>query len=93
MSRRRPTPNPHRPSGPELALEELCVKFGYCLPPAEQQAILDNLPADADAFIDAVVTAEGLDPNLMTKQERGPMVEIVTRRLVYNDYADGFAAD
>lgn len=84
MSRRRPTLNAHRPSDPELALEELCVKLGYCLPPSEQQAILDNLPADADAFVDAVVAAEGRDPGLMTKQERRPMVEIVTR-LVYND--------
>jgi hypothetical protein len=84
MSRRRPTTNPYRPSNPELALGELCVKLGYCLPPSEQEAILNNLPADADAFVDAVVIAEGLDPTWMTKQERRPMLEIVAR-LVYND--------
>ena len=83
MSRRRPSTDPSRPSNPQLALDELCVKLGYCIPPHEQQAILDAVPADADAFVDAVVRAEGLDPERMTKDERRPMVEIVTR-LVYS---------
>jgi hypothetical protein len=84
VSRRRPTADPHRPSNPQLALEELCVKLGYCLPPTAQDAIVNDLPVDADAFVDAVLTAEGLDPTLSTKRERNRMIEIVTR-LVYND--------
>jgi hypothetical protein len=67
-----------------LALQELCVKFGYCLSPEDQQAILASSPVDADAFVDAVLTAEGRDPNLITKQERRPMVEAATR-LAYGD--------
>ena len=67
-----------------MALGELCVKLGYCIPPSDQQAIIDNLPTSADALVDAVVIAEGLDPAVMTKEQRRPMVEIVSR-LVYND--------
>ena len=67
-----------------MALEELCVKFGYCLSPDDQQGILNSSPIDADAFVDAVLTAEGRNPSLVTKQERRPMVETVTR-LAYGD--------
>jgi len=79
VSRRRPAANPAAPSGAERALEELCVKLGYCLPPDEQKTILSNPPADADAFVDAVLVAEGRDPELITRQERRPMVEIAAR--------------
>lgn len=84
MSRRHPGVNRKRPSGAELALGELCVKLGYCLPANEQDAILSKPPLDADAFVDAVLIAEGRDPYLISKLERRPMVEIATR-LVYND--------
>ena len=60
------------------------MKLGYCLPPHEQEAILDNPPPDADAFVDAVLVAEGRDPDLITKQERRPMIEIVTK-FVFRD--------
>ena len=71
-----------RPGSPvEAALEELCVKLGYCLPPSEQDAILSDPPADADAFVDAVLTAEGLDPGSITRPQRSRMIEIVTKFL------------
>ena len=76
--------HPPSPSGAERALEQLCVKLGYCLPPHEQEAILTDLPSDAEAFVDAVLVAEGRDPALITKQERRPMVEIAAK-LAYPD--------
>jgi hypothetical protein len=84
VGKRRPAPNPWSPSGAERALEELCVKLGYCLAPDEQATILSNPPLNADAFVDGVLVAEGRDPNLITKQERRPMIEIVTT-LVYGE--------
>jgi len=85
MSKRHPAKNPKRASRAEGALGELCAKLGYCLPPDDQEAILSNPPPDADAFVDAVLIAEGRDPNLMTKQERRPMLDIVGEWAVYDD--------
>jgi hypothetical protein len=47
----------------EALLYELCVVLGFCLPPDEQARLREFPPADADAFADAVIRAEGLDPH------------------------------
>ena len=57
------------------------MKLGYCLPPSEQDAILSAPPTDADAFVDAVLVAEGLDPDSITKPQRSRMIEIVAKFL------------
>jgi len=44
-------------------LDELCVDLGFCLPPDGQAQLMNNPPADIDAFTDAVIRAEGLDPH------------------------------
>jgi len=43
-------------------LEELCVKFGFCLPPEANERVLSETPADAESFARAVFAAEGVDP-------------------------------
>lgn len=43
-------------------LYEACTKGGFCLPESEQQRLIDDPPHDVDAFTDAIVRAEGLDP-------------------------------
>lgn len=65
----------------EAALEELCVNLGYCLPPSEQEALLSDPPANIEAFVDAVLLAEGLDPDSVAKPQRGQMIEIVSKFL------------
>jgi hypothetical protein len=75
--------NDQRTSRAELALSELCSKLGYCIPPDDQEAILTNPPPDADAFIDAVLVAEGFDPRLSLKQDRRPMLDVVNTWAVY----------
>src|SRR4051794_25293000 len=85
MSKRHHGTKPTRASRAEGALGELCTKLGYCLPPDAQEAILSNPPSDVGAFVDAVLIAEGRDPNLMTKQERRPMIDIVTNWAVYDE--------
>jgi hypothetical protein len=39
------------------------MQLGFCLPPAEQVRLTDDPPDSADAFTDAIFTAEGLDPS------------------------------
>jgi hypothetical protein len=41
---------------------ELCVELGFCLPPEAQRRLQSALPAGAEAFADAVLAAEGMDP-------------------------------
>jgi hypothetical protein len=54
--------NPVRQQVLQTLLDELCVDLGFCLPADAQARILNNSPADIDAFTDAVIRAEGLDP-------------------------------
>jgi hypothetical protein len=46
----------------EAALYELCLKYGYCLPPDAQDRLLANPPPTSEAFAEALLLAEGLDP-------------------------------
>jgi hypothetical protein len=48
-------------------------------PPDERDAILRDPPPDPEAFIDAVPVAEGRDLNIVLKQERRPMLDVVER--------------
>ena len=62
----------------EAALEELCVGYGYCISEEHAEAILADLPDDPDAFLDAVLLADGPgDPRLMDKRDREPLREVV----------------
>ena len=45
-------------------LEELCVDLGFCLRPEAQARIQEKPEADVDSFTDAVIRAEGLDPQV-----------------------------
>jgi hypothetical protein len=91
MSRRHPTKS-KRGSRAEAALSELCVRFGYCIPPEAAQAILAQPSADADAFLDAVIVAEGLDPTLMSSTMRRPLIEVVNDWL-YDERGRGSVSD
>jgi len=52
------------PPQAEALLAELCVVLGFCLPPDEQVRLRESPPTDVDAFTDAVIRAEGLDPHV-----------------------------
>jgi hypothetical protein len=43
-------------------LSELCVDLGFCLPPDKQAHLQNEPPIEVDAFTDAIIRAEGLDP-------------------------------
>jgi len=50
------------PNQVQALLSELCVVLGFCLPPDEQARLRESPPTEVDAFTDAVIRAEGLDP-------------------------------
>ncbi|MEV4757299.1 hypothetical protein AB0J86_19585 [Micromonospora sp. NPDC049559] len=41
-------------------LRELCVRLGFCLPPAEIRRLCESPPGSVDSFTDAVFEAEGM---------------------------------
>lgn len=59
----------------EAALDELCRRFGYCLKAEDSAAIMPDPPKSADAFVDAVLIGEGLDPKLCDKHSRTELIE------------------
>jgi predicted RNA-binding Zn-ribbon protein involved in translation (DUF1610 family) len=58
-------------------LDELCVTLGFCLPPDAQEELKSNPPGDVDAFTDAVIRAEGMDPGLIDSALRRQIRELV----------------
>ena len=65
----------------EALLYELCVRYGYCLPSDKRDAIVAKPPSDAETFVDAVLRAEGLEPDSVDKQARKVLVAMVERWL------------
>lgn len=50
---------------PQRLLDQLCVRFGFCLAPADQLRLTRSPPRDAKGFVDAVYRAEGLVPDAL----------------------------
>ena len=48
-------------------LYELCVDWGFCIPPADAQRIVSTKPLTADQFAYAVLTAEGFVADCETR--------------------------
>ena len=51
----------------ELLLEQLCTDLGFCLPPAECARLLALPPTGVRDFTNAILAAEGMDPELADK--------------------------
>jgi hypothetical protein len=61
----------------EALLDHLCVKFGFCLPPDAKEALRTDPPKGVQAFTDAVITAEGMDPIFLDTSLRRRMRDMV----------------
>jgi hypothetical protein len=46
----------------EQLLYDLCVDWGFCLPPSAQEAIVEKIDWNADEFACKVLEAEGMNP-------------------------------
>lgn len=68
----------------EKVLDDLCVVLGFCLHvlgfclhPEEKAKLRTDPPSGVDAFTDAVIRAEGMDPVYVDGDPRRRMQEIV----------------
>lgn len=61
----------------DALLEELCVKYGFCLPPDEHARLVTNPPVDPARFTEEVLRVEGLDQSLMDESLRKTLVSVV----------------
>ena len=59
-------------------LDDLCSLLGFCLGPEQRSALLAAAPSDAAAFVDAVVRAEGLEPQAIDQRLLRQMATRVT---------------
>jgi hypothetical protein len=75
----------------EALLDELCATYGYCLPSDQEAAILADPPQDLDldAFVDAVLLADGDDPGLTDKRIRAELSDVVRDWLFDDDRGKG----
>ena len=76
----KPSSSPGATSEIALLLDELCTELGICLPPTER-ARLQARPMDVDSFVEAVLLAEGLDPELVDRALRRQIRERFLNRL------------
>jgi len=51
-------------------LDELCTRNGFCLPLIEQQRLEKDPPEDVNSFANAVLVAEDLNPELVSRPTR-----------------------
>jgi hypothetical protein len=61
----------------QRVLDDLCVVLGFCLGPAENARLRSDPPEGVDAFVDAVIRSEGMDPTRFDTDLRRQMLEIV----------------
>jgi hypothetical protein len=61
---------PRPESRAEPALYELCSDYGYCGASQKAEKFLSTTADDPDAWVDAVLAAEGIEPLLARKETR-----------------------
>jgi len=59
-------------------LYELCTVGGYCLPRNQRARLQGRPPPDIDAFADAVMRAEALDPHAEKRRREG-VIRIIAK--------------
>lgn len=61
----------------EALLDQLCLTFGFCLPPDAKAVLRTSPPEGVDEFTDAVIAAEGMNPATLDSSLRRGMREMV----------------
>jgi hypothetical protein len=70
MGMRRPKDLPPGERKLSYVLYDLCVKWGYCIPPADAERIAQSKEITAEDFAIAVLKAEGFVPEQEPEQVR-----------------------
>jgi hypothetical protein len=69
----------------EAAVSELCVGYGHCIDDKQADVIVADPPDSPEAFLDAVLRAEGNEaPELWDAHVREPLLEVV-RSWLFDD--------
>jgi hypothetical protein len=64
----------------------VCSRLGYCDALTRKDVFLVDQPKDAEAFVDAVLLAEGMQPNLVPiSGQRRALLDVVDKWAVYDD--------
>ena len=70
-----------RPTNVQWLLDDLCSRLGFCLRP-DERARLEQDPADIEAFADAILAADGIDPqDKGNRALRGQVRELIVKHL------------
>ncbi len=67
----------------ELVLYELCTQLGFCLSGEATKAIISNPPKDPDAFTEAVIVADGLDPETVDRHLRRQVRACIVEHMLW----------
>jgi hypothetical protein len=68
----------YRPtSRTDALLEELCTKYGWCLPPEDRRALIAAEPQDREAITDSIIRAEFGDVDVRDDDKRAFLMPIV----------------
>jgi len=70
-------------------LDDLCVRLGFCLPPDAQSDLRRCPPESASAFAEAVIRAEGLDPNQLSRELRRSITGLIDDAFQRSTAVDG----
>lgn len=65
----------------EWLLEDLCVRFGYCIPAEARARLVQEPPETVEAFVHALVDAEGEDLGSVDKRMLAQMKECVRKHV------------
>jgi len=70
-------------------LDDLCVRLGFCLPPDAQINLRRRPPESVSAFAEAVIRAEGLEPNQLPRELRRTIAGLIEDAFQRSAAVDG----
>ena len=74
---------PHMEREIRCLLDDLCVNWGFCIPPKDAEALCARTYLSADSFANALLEAEGMKPEYEKK-----WVQCISRRFIEHFGAD-----
>jgi hypothetical protein len=66
------------PEKVDALLVELCVEFGFCLPPGANKRLRSSPPTSVERFADVIFEYEGLDPK---SAQHGKLRKAIVERI------------
>ena len=61
----------------DALLEQLCVEYGWCLPPGDRQALIGAGPQDRETVTDSIIRAEFGEADVRDDDKRAFLTPLV----------------